>query len=259
MFELHQIIYAHAKLREGARIHLRCGYGSDPSSLAPMINGIITDASIGDQISMVVNSDGNELLLNSVSSKENDTNNGWLGLFGLGENQESSNIIADLLCKRQGASNRIYSGWNEASKYNIEHFGLYFSTSIKNTANNHSTESAIELSEAFESTSGNIRELDNFSNAAWTGFGINDLWNQWAEQYDILKDIYRANYIPELYIHDDIDNTPGDGEENVVFNKFNMTPWDVCQVCTQQVPEYILKIVRHQFDSRLYFGLPFYH
>lgn len=258
MIELHQIIYAHAKLREGARIHLRCGYGSDPSSLGPMINGIITDVSIGDQISIVVSSDGNELLLNSVSSKENDTNNGWLGLFGLGENQESSNIIADLLCKRQGASNRLFAGWNEGSKYNIEHFGLYFSTSFVNPTNSWYTDQAIELSDAFESTTGNIRELGGLSSGAWTGYGINDLWNQWAEQYDILKDIYRANYIPELYIHDDIDGTPGDGEQNVVFNKYNMTPWDVCQVCTQQVPEYMLKIVRHQFDSRLYFGLPFW-
>jgi hypothetical protein len=45
-------------------------------------------------------------------------------------------------------------------------------------------------------------------------------------------------------------------EQNIIFNKYNMTPWDVFQICTQQVPEYIIKPSYHQFDSRLYFGSP---
>lgn len=251
MIELHQILYNHAKLREGSRIHLRCGYGSDPLSLGPIINGFISDVTLGDQISIVVSSDGNELTLNPVSSKENDTNSGWLGLFGLGENQESSNIIADVMCKRRGFINILVSSWYEQSKYSIEHFGLYLSTSsIKNM--DSTAGSYISVS---DSINGNINQIDN---GASVGTNIADLWNQYQEQYDLLKNVYRANYKGELYIHDNASIFPTDGEQNVVFNKFNMTPWDVCQVCTQQVPEYIFKSSMHQFDSRIYFGLPFW-
>lgn len=256
MIELHQILYNHAKLREGSRIHLRCGYGSDPMSLGPIINGFISDVTLGDQISIVVTSDGNELILNPISSKENDTNSGWLGLFGLGENQESSNIIADVICKRRGFANVLSSSWYEQSKYSIEHFGLYFSTSFVNTADDTWRASYVAVSDAFNDTNGNVRTIDN--TGASTETYISDLWNQWAEQYDLLKNIYRANYKGELYVHNDASILPADGEQNVVFNKFNMTPWDVCQVCTQQVPEYIFKASMHQFDSRAYFGLPFW-
>ena len=221
LIKLHQVIYAHAKLREGARVHIRMGYGSDPLSLAPMINGFLSDVSIGDQISMVVTSDGNELINEIVSSKENDDNNGFLGLFGLGEAQEPSNIIQYYLCQRQSKWNYVNYKWGEASMYRIEHYGTY------------------------------IHE------------NLGEQLYEWGEkdhrpQMDILCNVYRANYLAELYIQNDVDGMPGDGEDNVVFNKYNMTPWDMFQVCTQVVPEYIVKSGYFQFDSRLYFGIPFW-
>ena len=221
LIELHQVIYSHARLREDARICLRMGYGSDPMSLAPVINGHISDVSLGNQITIVVTSDGHEFLQHVMDSKseKDGRNNGFLGLFGLGATQESSNIIGNILCKRASWMNYLSSEWGEASKYSIEHFGLYDHQNL----------------------------LD---------FTIDDIWNEYSEQYDILKNIYRANYKKDTYHH-----TGGilgaDGEMNVVFTDYNMTPWDVFQVCAQQAPEYIVKPSYHQFDSRLYFGLPF--
>ena len=133
MIKLHQVIYDNARLREGARVHLRMGYGSDPLSLAPMINGSISDITLGDQLSIVVTSDGNELIQHITSANEKDTNNGWFGLFGLGEEQEGSDIIAGILCKRQNWINYLISPWFEGSKYSIEHFGLYFNQSAMGT------------------------------------------------------------------------------------------------------------------------------
>lgn len=218
MMELHSIIYEHAKLREGARVHLRMGYGSDPFALAPMINGSISDIALGDQITMVITSDGNELIKHVTSTnekKKKDTNNGWLGLFGLGENQEASDIIANIMVKRQSWISKLSDDWFEGSKYGIEHFGLYFSQNVAES--------------------------------------INNIWAGQKEQYDILMNLYTANYEREHYI---TCNWLRDGEENVVFNKYSMTPWDVFQLCTQQAPEYILKASMHQFDSRLYYGCP---
>lgn len=223
LIELHQIIYNHAMLREGARVHIRMGYGSDPLSLAPVINGTVSDVQLGDQISIVVTSDGCELVQHITSTTENDTNNGILGLFGLGEDQESSNIIATIMTARQSWWSHIMHSTFEGSKYSIEHFGLYSQTS---------------------------------ATSEWNSFTLADSWNGVQEQYDILKNVYKANYKKEHYIYSNLLGM--DGEQNVVFNQYNMTPWDVFQVCTQQVPEYILKVSNHQFDSRLYFGLPFW-
>lgn len=218
LIELHQIIYNHATLREGSRVHIRMGYGSDPLSLAPVINGTVSDVQLGDQISIVVTSDGCELVQHITSTNEKDTNNGILGLFGLGEEQESSNIIATIMTARQSWFSHLMKDSFEGSKYSIEHFGLY-------------------------------------SNQTLTDVSIADVWNGVQEQYDILKNIYKANYKKEHYIYSSL---LMDFEQNIVFSQYNMTPWDVFQLCTQQVPEYILKISNHQFDSRLYFGLPFW-
>ena len=216
LIKLHQVIYSHVKLREGARVHLRMGYGSDPLSLAPVMNGHISDVTLGEQISIVVTSDGNELISHVTSTNEKnatDTNAGWLGLFGLGEAQESSNIIAKIMVERQSWVTHLMKSTFEGSKYSIEHYGLYF----------------------------------NQTNPA-------DVYNEAREHYDILKNIYVSDYKPQRYVQGNFFDI--DGEQNVVFNQYNMTPWDVFQVCTQQVPEYILKSSYHQFDSRLYFGLP---
>ena len=284
LIQLHQIIYNHAKLREGARIHLRMGYGSDPLALAPMINGHISDVSLGDQIQIVVTSDGHELVQNITSANEKDTNNGWFGLFGLGEDQESSNIIAGIMCKRQSWVSHICGYWFEASEYNIEHFGLYFNKTVMymlkavgDGAVDGFKDGAEIGEDVGEFLGANIPILSDITGLVGKGVGailggvvgsvgglfsdlkdlVTDLWDGEQEQYDLLKNIYKANYKKQHYIYTTA-LMGADGEQNVVFNKYNMTPWDVFQICTQQVPEYIIKAEMHQFDSRLYFGLPFW-
>ena len=285
LIELHQVIYDHARLREDARVCLRMGYGSDPLSLAPVINGHISDISLGNQISMVVTSDGHELvqyIMDSKSEKDG-KNNGFLGLFGLGAKQESSNIIGNILCKRASWMHYLSSEWGEASKYGIEHFGLYNNqTMLSNFDTNGTIQNSIDAGQAIGQAIGDSKwylsgpaasvyggvagyiigsnigimkgEVSPVGGAART---VQDIWDEYSEQYDILKNIYRANYKKDTYHH-----TGGalgaDEEQHVVFTDYNMTPWDVFQVCTQQVPEYIVKPSCHQFDSRLYFGLPFW-
>lgn len=278
MIQLHQVIYTHARLREGARAHLRMGYGSDPLSLAPMINGTVTDCAVGDQISLVISSDGSELVACVTSAKENDTNNGWLGLFGLGEDQEGSNIIANIMCARQSWMSYISSDWFEGSKYSIEHYGLYFGQSL--FGSNGEAGPGVIGDTAIGAGAGalvgsivpgigtaigaGVGALIGFGVSILTGGGggsmkinVADLWDGYSEQFDLLMNVYRANYKGDLYIHEGA-LFGADGETNVVFNKFNMTPWDVFQTCTQNVPEYIMKTGYHQFDSRLYYGLPFF-
>ena len=287
MMRLHQIIYAHAKLREGTRVHLRIGYGSDPSCLATVMNGVVTECSIGDQISLVVSSDGTELISNIVSSSKKSSNNGVLGLFGLGVEQESSNIISEVMCKRQSWVTEINNKWFEASEYNIEHYGLYMGTSLVNTiANTNRSQLGGALigggaaglyvaGAAMSSTGiglipgaltigagviigyivGGSKGDENSLSSGREKVQIQDIWDGYSEQFDILSNIYKGGYKAELYIHP---CTVFDGEDNIVYRKYNMTPWDVFVTMTNNVPQYIVKSSYFMFDSRLFFGLPFY-
>lgn len=287
LIKLHQIIYSHARLREDARVCLRMGYGSDPLSLAPVINGHISDVTLGNQISIIVTSDGHEFLqhVSSASSTDDGKNNGFLGLFGIGAKQESSNIIGNILCKRQSWMHYLSGKWGEASKYSIEHFGLFNNQTLASNFD-YSDVSGQDIADMAESgydigkdigmdipilsdvtgavgwliggAGGILKEGADIVVDTGEGIGetISDIWNEYSEQYDILKNVYKAGYQAETYHHNN--GWIFDGEENVVFTDYNMTPWDVFQVCTQQVPEYIVKPSYHQFDSRLYFGLPFW-
>ena len=282
LIKLHQVICDHAKIREDMRVHIRMGYGSDPLALAPVINGHVSDVVLGDQISMVITSDGHELIQDITSANEKSSNNGFLGLFGLGEDQESSNIIAGILAKRQSWISHICGYWFEASKYHIEHFGLYFNKTVMYMLGAVGT-GIVKDGKTFakkgktvgSSIAANIPVISNITGTIGMGVGavlggivggvggllsdlkdgITDLWDGEQEQYDLLKNIYKANYKHQHYIYTSA--IPElDGEQNVVFTDYNMTPWDVFQICTQQVPEYIIKPEMHQFDSRVYFGLP---
>ena len=234
LIQMHSILFDHTKVREGARVHLRMGYGSDPLSLAPIINGTISGMTLGDQISITVTSDGHELIQSVTSDKTKDVNNGALGLFGLGATQEASDIIGEIMVKRESWMNHLFFGgnWFEGSKYNIEHFGLYI-----NSGNQYVLQGGIDT-------------------------GI-------YEQYDLMMNVYKASnddgwfgvtyrHFGYMYMSESWLALAGhDGESNIVFNQYNMTPWDVFQLCAQTMPEYLIKAEKYQFDSRLYFGLPF--
>ena len=302
MLRYNQIISINKKLRENARVHIRIGYGSDPGSLATVMNGVVTELSVGgDQINMVISSDGNELITHPVSADEDDTNDGALSLFGLGSKTEPSNIIADVMCQRESWINDINSSWSEQSKFGIEHFGTYRSAG--------DTDPWVSLLEHPDGEDAQPHDVEENTGAAvggtvgavgaaaaavaigagpvgWiilggvgVGLGIlggravgeifnetdsrmntsgtpSDLWNEWEEQWDLTLNIYKADYRGFLYTEGEF--LFFDGEDNVIYDKFNMTPWDVLQTCAQSSPEYIVKPSYFQFDSRLFFGLPFF-
>ena len=255
--ELHTIIYDHARLREDARMHVRMGYGSDPFSLAPVITGACCGIEIGENIEIVIASDGHELTQEIMSSKEKDTNNGF---FGLGMIQEPSDLIADALTKRASFINslgiKIFNidtdKYFEESKYHIEHFGLYMRQDNYN-------ENRTELLEG---------DSDEQAKAIKNDFWYYDWYFRFSphfdigikNQYDLLKNIYRGNYLHQCYSYP-LKNAAKaiigwDKEKNLVFSKYNMTPWDMMQLCAQSVPEFVCYPIFHQFEHRVYYGMP---
>ena len=245
------IIYDSMVVRAGSRMHLRMGYGSDPLSLPVVMNGYISDLQVGDIMQFVCVSDGVELTNSIISDSPKDVN----GIF---ESQESSNICVDLLTARQSWLNNISRKWGEPNKYGIEHFGLYMSEKIDVT--DWTTDmfgDAFTLPEWFVNVMNGIQGFGETIATVFkeAGDGIFKGWK--TMQYDLIKNIYRSSYDGSLAMY-----TPFwgffDGEKNMCFNMYNKTPWDAIQMAVMNAPEYIGMPLYHQFESRLFLGLPWF-
>ena len=59
------------RLKPGVRVHLRCGYGSNPNSLQTIFNGVITNVEQGEIVTVTAQSDAIELgaVVNSTNKK----------------------------------------------------------------------------------------------------------------------------------------------------------------------------------------------
>lgn len=122
MIDLKNDLYEETQLNEGARIHIRMGYGSNPARYPTVFNGTITDISEGEVVEFVAQSDGRELISTPVTDKTSATNK------DIGLSEEVSNMIAELLIKRE--SEFLYAftfgNFKLRSAYGIEHFGQHF-------------------------------------------------------------------------------------------------------------------------------------
>lgn len=210
MAELKNQIWDTIDVREGCRIHIRMGYGSNPSRLTTTFNGVIAEIEeYGDQLRFTAQSDGAELLNQVMSNSDTEKN----GMFKF--QCEPSNIIANVLSERMNKiTNAIYEGWGEPSKYGIESFGLAL---------------------------GKI----GFLPAAV------------QEQLDLTKNVYLGRYKPYLFT-EELSLLGIDGEDNFQFRLGGKYAWDVFQQCAQILPEFVCQPVYHQFESRIFYGLPYF-
>lgn len=77
-----------------------------------------------------------------------------------------------------------------------------------------------------------------------------------TSQYDLLKNVFLGKYEPRYMTQGAFFNF--DGEENFNFSLYGKYPWDCMQMCAQFLPEFICQPVYHQFESRIFYGLPFF-
>lgn len=77
-------------------------------------------------------------------------------------------------------------------------------------------------------------------------------------QYDLCKNIYIGKYTSQLFINNSTFlNIPGaDNESNINMSLYNRYPWDIMQTCVQFLPDFVCRPMYHQFESRIYYGLP---
>lgn len=75
-------------------------------------------------------------------------------------------------------------------------------------------------------------------------------------EYDLLKNVYTATYEPTRYVNS---QALFDSEKNIQFFLANKTPWEIFKAVEQTVPEFVCYPMYHQFESRLFFGLPWFN
>ncbi len=209
------------KLREGARVHMRMGYSATAGNMPIVFNGKIASVNEGEVIQMLCQGDGAELINQYYSTDpKGDTPN------------EPHNTFQEMLTKR--TSNYWFTvsedwefGDNYLSYYGIEHFGFV------------------------ESEAGGF----------WKGLGKNfEILKSFLTDsvpfsaYDIMKNIYKGSNSPVT--GQETGWSPFDGEKNINIAAYNKTPWDIGQILSMFVPEFICAPHHHGFRSTLFFGMP---
>lgn len=105
----------------------------------------------------------------------------------------------------------------------------------------------------------------NMMNAKWgepnkfgiENFGINIKGLELKRyQHDLNMNIHVGRYTPQHFTKSVFLNF--DGEENFNMFLYGKYPWDVMQMCALTLPEFVCQPVYHQFESRIFYGLPFF-
>ncbi|MGL5459831.1 MAG: transglycosylase SLT domain-containing protein, partial [Cetobacterium sp.] len=126
----------------------------------------------------------------------------------------------------------------------------------------------------FQSEASNIISSLLIDRASWTNV-FNKKWGEASEfgiehfglftghnkplgrekEYDLCKNIYVGNYKKKLFCNQGMLEIR-DGETTTKMYLYNKTPWDVAQTIAQTLPEFCCQPIYHQFDSRVFFGMP---
>ena len=220
------------KLEEGARVHIRLGYGSNPARYPIGFNGTIAQIDAGETVTFVAQSDGTELVNQPLTDKTEDTNK------DLDIGVEVSNIATNLLVARESGFLYTFTKgfFKYRSKYGIEHFGIHMNTGK-------------ELSVGSVAETG----LDALFNPVFTIAGTVDNSMNY-KQYDIVKNIYTGTYKGVPFCK--APYNPFDGEYNFRFFCAGKTVWDVLKMCEKAIPEFVAYPRYFNFETRLFYGLP---
>lgn len=212
-----------ARLKSGARVHIRMGYGSAPSQMPIVFNGHIADINEAEyDVDIVCQGDGVELISHILG-------------FAPESNkmpQETFNFFQEVMTTRNSdflfATTEVRTLMeNQLSKYGIEHFGV-------------------------------VETKDNYAGDGWIWdsiqYGIHEIFtdNKAFNVYDVMKNIYWGVEEP----HTGPADTVFDGERNIQLDVYNRTAWDAFQAHAAANNEFVLAVHPHGFRSTLFFGQP---
>lgn len=207
------------RLRPGARIHVRMGYGNNANMIPPLFNGIITEVSSEATVSLVAQGDGVELLNPIDIDKEahNLPNEDDI-ISNSASNGATPLQIATALFKIHGGlvseqvRKRLKLNLSPRNPFGIVHFGD-----------------------------------PDFTTFCKTGETCQNLYEMYA------KPLYGGNADMDnlFYSMDDI--------TRITFDLFQKTPWDVLNICKSISPDARLAVLPFGFRSTVFMGMPHYY
>lgn len=209
------------RLRQGARIHVRMGYGNNAAMLPVLFNGVITEVTAMDEVDITAQGDGWELV-NPIQIDKQAHNlshqDEWFDSF---DNADTPLQIATALFNTHGgkfatiARETLEINLGDRNPFGIVHFG------------NPDFKTFVKCGEA-------CQNLYETMNRPLFGGNI-DVKN---EQYD-------------NYVSDDV--------PQITFDMFQKTPWDVLNICKSISPDFRLGVVPFGFRSTVFMGSPHYY
>jgi len=219
-------------LQTGARIHLRMGYGSDPTKLPVMFNGTITELNAEEEVEIVAQGDGVELG-NAISGDKEEKNK---SLFRV---KEPRDFLCELMTSKgnwfKDAINYSTDGnWFQENPLGIMHFGQPGSKVPEGTWK------FWDLDKDWGETCQNIYSSNGL--ATYSQFTMPD-----------------GNSIPFSFEDTPIMRwlQPGD-EDNILINLYQNTVWDIAQILAYCSPDYIATVHPFEMRSTLFFGKPYW-
>lgn len=211
------------RLRPGARIHIRLGYGSNAAMLPVVFNGVIAEVSAEETVNIVAQGDGIELMnpimldgvfekdAKNLDKKDDILPGGW-------KNSKTPLQIATALFNTHGGlirrqlRERVHTSLFERNPFGIVHFG----------------------------------------NPDFKGLSLNG---------ECVQNLYEATTSPIWAGNSDV-NACGYGDEGksrIDFNLFKKTPWDCLNICKSITPDFRLAVLPFGFRSTVFMGMPRYY
>ena len=217
------------RLRAGARIHLRAGYGSNAVMLPIIFNGSIAEVTAEDTVEIVAQGDGVELMNPILEKKEAHSltsSGGWLS-----NGETPKQIMNDILTTNGGAIATVLKnlpfGFDRPdilgdNPYGIYHFGN--------------------------------KDFSMASSADISGSGSS------SKSSEPTQNIFEAWASPN-WGDDNVTNVLGiDKAPSITFDVFGKTVWDIANICKSVMPDFICAVAPFDFRSTLFIGAPrFYY
>lgn len=250
------------RIRPGARVHARFGYGGDAAALPTMFNGVVAECEVSDTVTLICQSDGIELCKPIMLDKEAydlpgaDELTGWSSWCQNGATPKQ--IMQSLLTYKGGAINSYMhkKGWDDAANMigdpvnplGIYHFG---NPDINYAGEPEPVQNILEVGTAnpqdryvpnpsqYKSVVG--KGIDNVSSGAEKGAAAGPVGMAAGAAVGLAKTA--ADYIME----------PQEPPK-LNFEVFGKTVWDVANICKSVAPDYYLGVVPFHLRSTLFMG-----
>ena len=210
------------RLRQGARIHVRMGYGNNAAMLPVVFNGVITEVDASSTVSIVAQGDGWELM-NPIQFDDQAYNlshtEDWIGSSI--DNGDTPLQIATALFNTKGGVINEFLGkhlkmnFGSRNPFGIVHFG------------NPQFRSLVKCGECCQ----NLYEATT-------------------------RPIFGGNIDVKAANNDDHFSKE---VPTITFDLFQKTPWDVLNICRSISPDFRLAVIPFGFRSTVFMGSPHYY